>query len=63
MLNLLKKFWYFIRRLSGDDAYEQYVKHYQQFHAQAIDAPPMLSRKAFFELWQDSQWKKPNRCC
>jgi uncharacterized short protein YbdD (DUF466 family) len=49
--------------MSGDDAYEQYLAHHAEFHAQTVDAPPPLSRKDFFKLWQDKQWKGVKRCC
>lgn len=63
MLNKLKKLWCFIRHVSGDDAYEQYLKHHAEFHAQSMDAPPALTREAFFKLWQDAKWKGLKRCC
>lgn len=67
MLNILKKYikhiWHIIRRLSGDDAYEQYLKHHAEFHASSVDAPAVLSRKAFFEYWQKSKWEGIKRCC
>jgi uncharacterized short protein YbdD (DUF466 family) len=59
----IKHFWHMIRRLSGDDAYEQYLKHHAVFHATVVDAPPALSRKDFFKLWQENKWKGINRCC
>jgi uncharacterized short protein YbdD (DUF466 family) len=52
-----------VRELSGDDAYAQYLKHHAAFHANAVDVAPALSRKEFFKLWQDSQWKDVKRCC
>jgi uncharacterized short protein YbdD (DUF466 family) len=63
MLKKLKHLWHMIRDLSGDNAYEQYLKHYAEFHQATVDTPLPLSRKAFFKLWQDSQWKGVKRCC
>ncbi|MDP3677918.1 MAG: YbdD/YjiX family protein [Methylotenera sp.] len=63
MLKKLKHIWHMIRDLSGDNAYEQYLKHYAEFHQATVDTPPPLSRKAFFKLWQDSKWKGVKRCC
>lgn len=63
MFKKLKHLWHLIRRVSGDDAYEQYLKHYAEFHANTLGAPPVLSKKEFFKLWQDSQWKDIKRCC
>ncbi len=62
-----KTLWSMVRRLSGDDAYEQYLKHYAEAHAnyennlEAI--PPLLSREEFFKQWQDGKWKGVKRCC
>jgi uncharacterized short protein YbdD (DUF466 family) len=58
-MNLFKKLWQTIRRLSGDDAYERYLAHHQQHHP---DQAP-LSRAAFFKEWQDGKWKGVKRCC
>lgn len=63
----LKSFWQNIRRLSGDDAYEQYLKHYAEAHASADgvveEVAVPLSREAFFKEWQDKKWKGVKRCC
>jgi len=32
MSGRIKAFWRIVRSLSGDDAYEQYLKHYTQHH-------------------------------
>ena len=63
MLKKLLHFWHTIRQLSGDDAYEQYLKHHYEFHLSSIDTLPALSRKDFFKLYQDAQWKNIKRCC
>lgn len=69
MLNKIKVLWQNIRRLSGDDAYEQYMQHYLQHLAQqqaenpALAHEPPLSREAFFKQWQDKKWKGIKRCC
>ncbi|HSH54195.1 MAG TPA: YbdD/YjiX family protein [Methylotenera sp.] len=67
MLNAVKTLWSTVRRLSGDDAYEQYLKHYAETHS-SIDEnpavlPPLLSREEFFKQWQDNKWKGVKRCC
>ncbi|MDI1299073.1 YbdD/YjiX family protein [Methylotenera sp.] len=67
MLEKLKDFWRYVRRLTGDDAYEQYLKHFAENHAGQEDsvegeiAP--LTREAFFKEWQDKKWKGIKRCC
>ncbi|MEE9331608.1 MAG: YbdD/YjiX family protein [Methylophilaceae bacterium] len=63
MFKKIRHLWHVLRRLSGDDAYEQYLKHHKAFHATTVDAPPALSRKEFFKYWQESKWKGVNRCC
>lgn len=56
---MLHKIWQFIRRLSGDDAYERYLRH----HAEAHPDEPVLSAKAFFKREQENQWNGVRRCC
>ena len=63
MIKTLKTLWQKIRQLSGDDAYERYLKHYVEHHAGNDDAEPPLSREAFFKQWQDAKWKGIKRCC
>ncbi|MES2180647.1 MAG: YbdD/YjiX family protein [Pseudomonadota bacterium] len=59
----IKTIWKNIRRLSGDDAYEQYLQHYAAHQAELQTAEPPLSREAFFKEWQDKKWKGVKRCC
>ncbi|MDI1309081.1 MAG: YbdD/YjiX family protein [Methylotenera sp.] len=64
MLERLKAFWRTVRRLSGDDAYEQYLKHFAEHHADSLaEVQAPLSREAFFKEWQDKKWKGIKRCC
>lgn len=51
--------WRWLRRLSGDDAYERYLRHHAEFHPQ--ESP--LSRKDFFRREQERRWGGINRCC
>ena len=65
MSGKLKACWRILRRLSGDDAYEQYLKHYtlhHQFEAEHEHHPP-LSKAEFFKQWQDEKWNGIKRCC
>jgi uncharacterized short protein YbdD (DUF466 family) len=48
-----------IRQLSGDDAYERYLRH----HARAHPDEPPLSRTVFFRREQDRKWNGVRRCC
>lgn len=69
----IKTIWKNIRRLSGDDAYEQYLLHYasHQSEFETAEFKPAefnltelpLSREAFFKEWQDKKWKGVKRCC
>lgn len=66
MLKKIKILWRSIRQLSGDDAYERYLKHYAEHHAEhgeSENMPPLLSREEFFKQWQDGKWKGVKRCC
>jgi uncharacterized short protein YbdD (DUF466 family) len=58
-MKLMRQVWNAIRRLSGDDAYERYLRHHAEYHPDL----PALSRAAFFKQWQDGQWKGVKRCC
>jgi uncharacterized short protein YbdD (DUF466 family) len=60
MFKAVKVFWQAIRQLSGDDAYERYLKHYTQHHS--ADGEP-LSKKEFFKKWQNDKWRGVKRCC
>ena len=59
----IKQIWRVMRRLSGDDAYEQYLKHYAAHQAHAFDPQPLLDKKAFYKLWEEDKWKGIKRCC
>lgn len=59
MLGKLKFFWRVLRRLSGDDAYEQYLVQ----HAMHEHEEPPLNKQEFFKQWQDNKWKGVKRCC
>jgi uncharacterized short protein YbdD (DUF466 family) len=55
----LRSIWQLIRRLSGDDAYERYLKRHYAHHPDQLP----LSRAAFFKQWQDGKWQGIKRCC
>lgn len=61
MITRLKQFWQIVRTLSGDDAYERYLEHFETHHAKDGQLP--LSRVAFYQRWQDEKWKGIKRCC
>ncbi|MBM2829684.1 MAG: cstA [Gammaproteobacteria bacterium] len=47
--------------LSGDDAYECYLAHWQ-LHNHAYETRP-LDRKEFYQMEQQRKWSGINRCC
>lgn len=67
MFEKLKAFWRYVRHLTGDDAYEQYLKHFSESHADQEESAEgsliPLTREAFFKEWQDKKWKGIKRCC
>ncbi|MDD5266496.1 MAG: CstA-like transporter-associated (seleno)protein [Methylococcales bacterium] len=65
MLDKLKAFWRIIRRLSGDDAYEQYLKHYARYHQadEGHECHQPLTKADFFKQWQNEKWNGIKRCC
>lgn len=66
MRNNIKKLWGIVRQLSGDDAYERYLRHYAKHHQQEqfeCGCHPLLSKDAFFKQWQDDKWNGIKRCC
>ena len=59
MTACLRKLYAGLRELSGDAAYEHYLRHWQEHHK---DSEP-LSRKAFYSQQQQQKWLGINRCC
>lgn len=57
----LKKLLHFIRQLSGDDAYDRYLHHWQYQHADKTKQP--LSRAEFFKAEVERKWNGVKRCC
>ncbi|WP_045225206.1 CstA-like transporter-associated (seleno)protein [Methyloterricola oryzae] len=55
------RLWRALRRLSGDDAYERYLAHWHEEHADTGKAP--LSRSEFFRAEQERKWSGIKRCC
>ncbi len=59
LLAILRKGWHLLRELSGDDAYERYVRHHALHHADEL----LLSRQEFFKQEQQKKWHGVKRCC
>ena len=51
--------WQLLRAMATDDAYERYLAHHAQAHAN--DAP--LSRRQFYLGEQQRKWSGISRCC
>ncbi len=51
--------WQWLRRLSGDDAYERYLAHQVRAHP----AEPVLDRRAFYGQELERRWNGVQRCC
>jgi uncharacterized short protein YbdD (DUF466 family) len=60
-VNFIKNCWLGLRAVSGDDAYERYLAHWRDRHAQQGSAP--LSREAFFKQEMERKWNGVKRCC
>jgi uncharacterized short protein YbdD (DUF466 family) len=54
----LRTLWHWLRRASGDDAYERYLAHHRAHH----DGPP-LDRAAFQRAETKRKWNGVRRCC
>jgi uncharacterized short protein YbdD (DUF466 family) len=63
LLACFRNVWANIRQLSGDDAYERYLQHYAEHHAQQSPQGQPLTKEAFFREWQDKKWNGIKRCC
>jgi uncharacterized short protein YbdD (DUF466 family) len=59
MKSTLQAVWAYLRRVTGDDAYECYLEHQRARHP---DARP-LTRREYFKRRQDEKWSKVSRCC
>jgi uncharacterized short protein YbdD (DUF466 family) len=55
----LQRAWAWLRRLSGDDAYERYRAHLALEHP---GAPPM-NRREFCADEERRKWSGVSRCC
>jgi uncharacterized short protein YbdD (DUF466 family) len=62
---VLKRCWQALRQVSGDDAYERYLAHWQASHAGAHsgEGGSPMNRKEFFRAEQERKWNGVRRCC
>jgi uncharacterized short protein YbdD (DUF466 family) len=61
VIEKLRRAWATIRAITGDDAYERYLKHWHAVHAATGGRP--LDRRAFFIEEQRRKWEGVRRCC
>ena len=59
MKRRVMELWRMLRALTTDDAYDRYLAHHAQAHA---DAAP-LSRREFYVGEQQRKWTGVSRCC
>lgn len=51
--------WRYLREVSGDDAYERYLKHLAHFHP----GERPMTRAEHFKFRQEQKWDRVSRCC
>lgn len=51
--------WRFVRELSGDDAYERYLRHHRQHHP----GERAMTRKEYVRFREEQKWSRISRCC
>jgi uncharacterized short protein YbdD (DUF466 family) len=56
---LLRSAWYFVREVSGDDAYERYREHVVEAHP----GQPAMSRSEYYRVRTEQKWDRVTRCC
>jgi uncharacterized short protein YbdD (DUF466 family) len=59
MTRRIAHLWRWLRRLSGDDAYEQYVAHLRVAHP----GQAMPGRAEFYRQRESEKWSGVQRCC
>ena len=59
MKQRLLDLWSLVRALATDDAYERYLEHHRQEHAE--ERP--MARGEFYMRQQQRKWSGVSRCC
>lgn len=59
MLKVIKSVYEFIRRLSGDDLYDLYLKS----HKKCSKKHKLMSKKIFYQATIEKKWSGLKRCC
>jgi uncharacterized short protein YbdD (DUF466 family) len=60
VIEILRRCWAVLRRITGDDAYDRYLAHWRERHT---DGGAPLDRAAFFKREQAHKWDGVRRCC
>jgi uncharacterized short protein YbdD (DUF466 family) len=55
----LAALWQALRSLSGDDAYERYLRHAAAHHP----GEPLMTRRDFYRDAEEARWSGVSRCC
>jgi uncharacterized short protein YbdD (DUF466 family) len=58
-MSMLESFWRWLRRFSGDDAYDRYVAHLRAAHPDR----PLPGRAQYYRARELEKWSGINRCC
>jgi uncharacterized short protein YbdD (DUF466 family) len=59
MTQRIAHLWRWLRRLSGDDAYDRYIAHQRAAHADHRT----MTRAEFYAHRENDKWSGVNRCC
>jgi len=54
-----RRWWAGLRSITGDDAYERYLRHRRIAHP----GEAALDRSQFYRAELERRWSEPNRCC
>lgn len=58
-MSVLRALWGWLREVSGDDAYERYLRH----HAQRHPGARVPTRGEFYTQELQRKWNGVSRCC
>ena len=61
VIGLIRKCWLGLREVTGDDAYERYLVHWREHHAQESSKP--VDSETFFKQELERKWSGVRRCC
>jgi uncharacterized short protein YbdD (DUF466 family) len=59
---IFKKLWWGFRQMSGDAAYDVYLRHWRSCGA-TEETPRLLTRGEFYLERIQQRYRTPSRCC